>query len=313
MVSNTVGAGTTPPAAEAFDPVAARKTGGLWRLVWSDEFDTATVDALKWNYETNCAGGGNNELQCYTDAAQNAYIANGQLHIDAIAEQATGFDGWNGLSGNVVTRDYSSARLTTQNKGDWRYARVEVSAKVPFGQGIWPAVWMMPTDSHYGQWPLSGEIDIMEAINLDTGGAADNQVHQTLHFGNPWPNNQSVGHDLDPGFDVTADFNNYAVEWQEGEIRWYINDVLVANQNMDDWFTVGAASSAVSTTDARPFDQRFFLILNLAVGGNWPGAPDASTLFPNTFSIDYVRVYQCADNEDDGIGCATLDGSPDYE
>lgn len=285
-----------------------------WSLVWQDEFNGDTIDANKWSYQLNCAGGGNNELQCYTDSEKNSFVENGALNIRAIEEPVSGYDGWDGVSGALVMRNYSSARMMTRYKGDWRFARIEVSAQLPYGQGIWPAIWLLPTDSVYGSaWPLSGEVDIMEAINLKTESENHNRIFQTIHFGAVPPDNKQLGEYVDLGFDVTAGFHTYALEWQRGEMRWYIDNMLVATQNHHNWSTDGNSASSNSVTEAKPFDQAFHLILNIAVGGNWPGSPDDKTVFPQVLKVDFVRVYECAINPQDGIGCATNSGAPLYE
>jgi len=247
-------------------------SNGDWQLVWADEFNGQQIDTNKWEHEVNGWGGGNNELQYYTARQHNSHVANGVLTITARQETYTGSDG---------TRHYTSARLRTENKGDWRYGRVEVSARMPEGQGLWPAIWMLPTDDAYGGWAASGEIDIMEAVNLNRGGG--NDVHGTLHYGGQWPNNTYTGEAYTPPNSVVDHFHEYAIEWEPGEIRWYVDGVHYQTQN--DWWTANGAYPA-------PFDQRFHLILNVAVGGDWPGNPDGSTVFPQTMQVDYVRVYQ---------------------
>ena len=142
-----------------------------WELVWSDEFDGNSIDERKWNFEVNCQGGGNNEQQCYTDSPDNAYVSDDTLKIVALP------------AGEGAEKPYTSARLNSKMKGDFKYGRIEVRAKMPSGQGSWPAVWMMPTDSVYGTWPKSGEIDIVEAVNLkttDEEGNVENNVHGTF-------------------------------------------------------------------------------------------------------------------------------------
>ena len=242
-----------------------------WKLVWQDEFDGNSLNTQKWNYEVN-GGGGNNELQYYTDRPQNVTVANGVLSIHALAERYCSTDG---------CRDYTSARLTTRNKGDWRYGRIEVRAKLPRGQGLWPAIWMLPTDWVYGGWAASGEIDIMEAVNPAAAGG--NTVHGTLHFGGAWPNNTHKGQSFTPASSVVDNFHVYAVEWEERQIRFYVNDVLY--HTATEWWSSSGAFPA-------PFNQRFHILLNVAVGGNWPGSPNASTRFPQRMDVDYVRVYQ---------------------
>ncbi len=236
-------------------------------LVWADEFSGTSLDDSKWNIQLgdgcdigNC-GWGNNELQLY--AAENISVEDGFLTI--IAEKSIE----NGIS-------YSSARINTRYKGDWTYGRFEARLKLPKGQGIWPAFWMLSTNEPYGGWPRSGEIDIMELV-----GHEPNVVHGTLHYGEPWPNNgmTTASYTL-PNSDFSADFHVFAVEWEEAEIRWFIDGQMYSRKTKSDlqgkpW----------------PFDHNMHLLLNLAVGGNWPGQPSGSTVFPQPYIIDYVRVY----------------------
>ncbi|WP_337881354.1 family 16 glycosylhydrolase [Rheinheimera sp.] len=314
---------TNPEKVNPSEPVSA------WTLVWSDEFSGSAIDANKWNFEVNCAGGGNNEKQCYTANKENAFISDGMLHI--VAKPAA----------EGAEKPYTSARLTTKNKADFKYGRMEMRAKLPFGQGSWPAFWMMPTESVYGDWPRSGEIDIMEAVNLkvkDGTGLVESNVHGTLHYGKPWPANQSSGksYQLPGGANPADDFHTYAVEWQQGELRWYVDNYLFATQRQTEvrfnskgeavglkhkgWFTeyFSQTDGALKTFwSSAPFDQEFFLILNLAVGGNWPENVNNKGIDASAFSngqrfiVDYVRVYQCASNPDTGKGCETI--RPGYD
>lgn len=271
--------------------------GSGWELVWSDEFDGVEIDQSKWGFETNCWGGGNNELQCYTDRPENAFLRDGKLVIHAQPEEFTGpaepLD-WESNAGER-TLPYTSARLRTLGKGDWQYGRIEVRAKLPAGQGIWPAIWMLPTDWAYGGWAASGEIDIMEAVNLPVG-TGEKQIHGTLHYGREWPENVHSGtsytfEDSDP----VADFHSYAIEWSPREIRWFVDDVHYATQKSSGWYAqvMGADGFHENVPGDAPFDQRFHLLLNVAVGGNWPGAPDDATPFPAEMEVDHVRVYSC--------------------
>ncbi|HAT41288.1 MAG TPA: glycosyl hydrolase family 16 [Rheinheimera sp.] len=303
------------------------KPASGWSLVWSDEFDGSSLDTNKWNYEVNCAGGGNNEKQCYTADSANSFVADGMLNI--VAKPAA----------EGAEKPYTSARITTRKKADFKYGRFEMRAKLPSGQGSWPAFWMMPTDSVYGDWPRSGEIDIMEAVNLkvkDAQGNVESNVHGTLHYGKPWPNNSSTGVNYTLEKNPADEFHTYAVEWQQGEIRWYVDDYLYATQRQSEvrynsknqavglkhrgWFTEYYDQTTGKLTtfwSSAPFDQKFFLILNFAVGGNWPEnvnnkGIDASA-FTNgqKFTIDYVRAYQCSANPDTGKGCETI--RPGYD
>ncbi|MGJ8679705.1 family 16 glycosylhydrolase [Paraglaciecola sp.] len=308
------------------DPVAPVSD---WNLVWSDEFDSSSIDNQKWTHEVNCQGGGNNEKQCYTDSAENSYIQDGVLQIVAMpAEEG-------------AEKPYTSARMITQYKADFKYGRMEIKAKLPSGQGSWPAFWMMPTDSVYGGWPRSGEIDILEAVNLKTvndEGAVKSNIHGTLHYGKQWPDNVNSGqaYTFPDGLNPADDFHTYAIEWQEGEIRWYVNDYLYATQRKSEvrynskeqavglahrgWFAeyYDLITGELTTHWGNaPYDQKFFLILNFAVGGDWPENVDNlgidTTAFENgnKFEVDYVRVYECAQNPDTGRGCETVRGGYD--
>jgi len=245
--------------------------GGAKTLVWSDEFDGAQLDPEVWFFEEGdgsqygIPGWGNNELQWYLP--DSAELSNGLLIITAREEAQSG-------------KSYTSARLNTRDRFAFRYGRIEARIRLPAGQGLWPAFWLLPQDDVYGTWAASGEIDIMEAINL--GASGGNTVHGTLHYGGQWPNNVSSGGGYEVATDATTGFHVYTLEWDASEMRWYVDDVLYAMQN--NWSTTAAPFPA-------PFDERFYILLNVAVGGNWPGAPDAATVFPVTMEVDYVRVY----------------------
>ncbi len=295
--SSTAAASSTPLSSSA----AASSVGpAAWSLIWSDDFDGTIVDATKWSFEKNCYGGGNNELQCYTDRADNAFLVDGKLHIvakkETFAGQAKGDDDPAYLATDTSqTREYTSARLRSKSKGDWTYGRMEISAKLPKGQGLWPAIWMLPTEWKYGGWPSSGEIDIMEAVN--SGGAVyGNKVHGTLHYGTPWTHE---GTSYTPATNVWDEFHTYAIEWEAGEIRWYVDNIHYMTQTSVAWFTNG------STNDTAPFDEKFHMLLNVAVGGGWPGAPDSTSVFPQEMVVDYVHVYSCGADPVTGKGCAS--------
>ncbi len=241
-----------------------------WTLVWADEFEGPSLDPAKWSAQTGdgcdlgICGWGNNERQWYR--AANATVENGLLIIAARREPA----------GNKA---FTSARLRTAGKGEWTYARVEARARLPQGRGMWPAVWMLPTDQVYGGWAASGEIDIMELVGHEPA-----TVHGTLHYGGEWPDNRSTGMSFTlPSGTFAEDFHVFALEWERGVIRWYVDGALYQTQT--EWFTAGAPFPA-------PFDQRFHLIVNLAVGGHWPGDPDDSTRFPQRLELDWIRVYE---------------------
>ena len=267
-----------------------------WQLDWQDEFDGNGIDESKWGWEQNCWGGGNNELQCYTDRRKNSLVEDGKLVIRAYKETYRGSaepEEW-GTSG-TKTLPYTSARMRTKNKGDWKFGRIEVRAKLPAGQGIWPAIWMLPTDSKYGTWAASGEIDIVEAVNMKPE-EPNKTVYGTIHYGKEWPNNVYSGetftfNDSDP----VKQFHTYAIEWADGEIRWYVDNHHYATQRASGWYTQikDEQGDLYNVKGSAPFDQPFHLMLNVAVGGNWPGGPDRSTKFPVQMEVDYVRVYSC--------------------
>lgn len=239
---------------------------GGWVCIWADEFNEEEINRDKWNFEVNGYGGGNNELQYYTE--KNAEIVDGKLVITALKE-------------DYLNRDYTSSRLTTKYKGDFRYGRIVVSAKMPTGQGTWPAIWMMPTMSVYGGWPQSGEIDIMEYVGRDP-----QNVFSTIHTEKF---NHQDGTQI--GYDITVptaetEFHTYEIIWNPGEIITYVDGVSFATFRYTAQF-----NQDVAYYEAFPFDQQFFLILNLAIGGGFGGTVDNS-IFPTAFEIDYVRVYQ---------------------
>lgn len=300
---------TTQPTPSQTSGTAPSPLRAGWQLVWQDEFSGSSIDTDKWSLEQNCWGGGNDELQCYTANPANAFVADGLLHIVARKQSFSGpavpEDSADYLTLPAKTQPFTSARLRSKNKGDWRYGRFEVRAKLPQGQGSWPAIWMLPTDQVYGAWPLSGEIDIMEAVNLGTisdepsalADEVERRIHGTLHYGKRPPHNVYSGksYKLPDGKSPSEDFYTYAIEWQAGEIRWYVDGVHYASQRSEDWFT--AAKQIMPDISANaPFDQRFHLLLNLAVGGNWAAKVNDKgvneAVFPQTMLIDYVRVYQ---------------------
>ncbi len=243
-----------------------------WSLVWEDNFDGTSLDTDKWSYQIGGSGWGNSELQYYTEG-DNVEVQDGSLKIIAREDSANEYPG----------NDYTSSRIRSQFKGDWRYGKMEASIKLPFGQGIWPAFWMMPSESVYGGWPTSGEIDVMEYLGHDT-----DKVYGTCHFGNAWNDKgSSGGSTVLPTGDFTETFHTFGIEWEPDEIRWYLDGNL---------FHVVQSSQPDFSQFNWPFDQEFHFILNLAVGGLWPGFPDATTTFPQTLEVDWVRVYQQMDD-----------------
>jgi len=243
----------TPP------PTTPRVTDTLpalqYQLVWADEFNGTSIDTTNWNFEKGGNGWGNNEKEYYQE--ENATTADGNLVITAKKESRNG-------------NPYTSSRMTTQGKREFTYGRLEARIKLPVGQGLWPAFWALGTNIKTVGWPTSGEIDVMEHIN------ADNLIYGTLH----WNNNGHVSSgDKMPS--TPSEYHVYAVEWDANAIRWYVDSLK---------FHEVPIVGGVNNTDA--FHKPFFLLLNLAVGGNWPGQTVDDTKFPARLYVDYVRVYQ---------------------
>ena len=243
-----------------------------WTLTWSDEFDGASLDSTKWTYDIGGHGWGNNESQYYTNRPQNVYLESGKLVIKAINEDYTGADG--------VFRRYTSARLLTRGKFPQTYGRFEALLKIPYSQGIWPAFWMLGDDIGSAGWPAFGEIDIMENI-----GREPSTVHGTIH-GPGYSGASGIGaaYSLPSGRRFADDFHLYAIEWEPDAIRWYVDDHLYKTTTPAD---LPAGARWV-------FDHPFHMLLNVAVGGNWPGYPDQTTVFPQFLQAEYVRVYKRA-------------------
>ena len=276
---------------------------GGWDLAWSDEFDGAHIDPAKWGFDTDCWGGGNDERQCYTDSARNAQVVGGVLVITArrerssgpalpAAQRATASD-----PGARATREYSSARLTTRGKAAWRYGRVEVRARLPQGQGTWPAIWMLPEQDNYGAWASSGEIDILEAVNLGVRCKScqdrrEDTILGTLHFGKVWPGNKLASTEVHYP-PVLDGFHTFVLVWEPTKMTWLVDGRIYAERSASEWFSGG------SQKPGAPFDQPFHLILNLAIGGHLPetrGQRGVDTKgFPKRFEIDWVRVWRKRD------------------
>ncbi len=245
-------------------PPPQARSGREWRLVWQDEFDGTSLGPA-WSAETGGNGWGNNEKQFYR--AENARVEGGFLVIEARKEP-------------FESRAYTSARLKTQGRASWRYGRIEARIRVPRGQGIWPAFWMLGENITTARWPACGEIDILEVI-----GREPRRVYGTVHGpGYSGAGGVSSFFSL-PSGEVADQFHVCAVEWEPAAIRWYVDDTLY---------------KTVTPADVKGrwvFDQPFFVILNVAVGGNWPGDPDETTTFPQKMSVDYVRVYEKASSQ----------------
>lgn len=239
-------------------------------LVWSDEFDEPTINRSNWTYDTGGGGWGNNELEYYTTRPENSNIENGNLQIIAKKETLGG-------------RNYTSARMKTQGLQSFTYGKIEARIKAPVGQGIWPAFWMLGNSINQSGvgWPKCGEIDILEHINLETN------IHGTIH----WDNNGHAQYGGSTPCDVTK-WHIYGIEWDEKAIKWFL-----------DGKKYHEASILNNINSTHEFHLPFFIILNLAVGGNWPGPPNTATLFPDTLFVDYVRVYGLS------TGIQDIDGS----
>ncbi len=231
--------------------------------IWQDEFDYSGLpDPAKWNFQTGGHGWGNNELQYYTDRIDNASVADGVLIITARKERKGG-------------KDFTSARLTSKGLGDFRYGRFEIRAKLPTGRGTWPALWMLPTGKAYGDWPKSGEIDIMEHVGFDPG-----RVHITVHT-EAYNHRIAIQRGRSRMVDDVAQFHLYRMDWTPSSIRGYIDDELLFD------FPNEGTNSA-----AWPFDQPFHFLMNIAVGGDWGGKEGVDkTVFPASMEVDYVRAY----------------------
>jgi len=269
-----------------------------WVLVWSDEFEGDRVDPAKWDFDIGngffdyanhawIAGWGNEELQYYTREPENVTVRDSLLTIRAVKESLHGCG-------------YTSARLKTRKRDGTplftkTYGKFEFRAKVPWGKGLWPALWLLPQDDRYGGWAASGEIDVMEIV-----GERPREVLGSIHFGSTFPRRSLVTKVFKlPGDSTVADWHVYAVEWEPGAICWSVDGVPWANQ--DFWWSCsktgrsGAGLEASCAADLNPwpapFDQPFYLVMNVAVGGNFPGAPNPQTLFPAELVVDYVRVY----------------------
>lgn len=258
-----------------------------WVQVWADEFNGDSLDRSKWAHEENGYGGGNNERQFYSTEPKCTVVKDGLLNINLFKEPHTTTDG--------KTQPYKSARIRTLYRGDWKYGRFEVRAKLPSGEGIWPAVWMLPTNSPYGTWAAGGEIDIIES----RGSEVDRTIG-TLHFGGTWPKNKYKGGNYKfPGKNAAEDFHVYAVEWEKDEIRWFVDGVKWQTIKKEEWDSAAAPDSPTA-----PFDQPFHLIINLAADGHFFSGGDPAKRqttdnlkdsdFPQTMQIDYVRVFQWA-------------------
>jgi beta-glucanase (GH16 family) len=268
-----------------------------WKLVWSDEFESKEIDKAKWdfdlgngffNYDANTwiNGWGNGELQYYTREPENAFVKDGMLHIRAIKES---YHGCGYTSARLKTRKRDGSELFSK-----KYGRFEFRAKLPTGQGIWSALWLLPQADKYGTWASSGEIDVVEAK-----GQAPTKVLGTLHYGARWPSNTHSGKDYElPAGGSIADFHVYALEWAPGQMSWSVDDKVYATQRF--WWSSSKRNGEQGTKPSQeadlnpwpaPFDQPFYIVMNVAVGGKFLGNPEATTKFPAEMVVDFVRVY----------------------
>lgn len=235
-----------------------------YSLVWSDEFNGTSLDASAWTYETGNNGWGNNELENYTDRPDNVTLQDGKLVIHALKE-------------NYGGASYTSARIKTQGKKEFKYGRIDIRAILPKGKGVWPALWMLGSNISSVGWPMSGEIDIMELLGQDP-----TKAYGTVHYGASAATHGQKGssYSLQSG-SFSDQFHVFSMEWKQDQIKLYVDNNLYLTVNSTD---LGSSPY--------PFNQPFFFIFNVAVGGNWPGNPDATTAFPQWMIVDYVRVYQ---------------------
>ena len=242
--------------------------GVFSNLVWADEFNGTSLNLDNWTFETgdgcpNLCGWGNNELEHYTNRSENLFFRDGSMVIKALKENFSG-------------KNYTSAKIVSRGKKAFKFGRMEIRAKLPKGKGIWPAIWMLPQNNVYGTWPRSGELDIMEMV-----GHEPNKVHGTVHFG-PGPGSTQFSRSYTlTNTDFSTDFHVFSIVWDANIIQWYVDGNLF-----------GTFTNTDAGTATYPFNEDFYFIMNLAVGGNWPGNPDASTTFPQEMVVDYIRVYQ---------------------
>ena len=239
-----------------------------YTLAWSDEFNGNALDMAAWSHQNgdgcpNVCGWGNNELEYYTERADNLFFQDGKMIIEARPENYSG-------------KNYTSSKILTAGKKVFKFGRIDFRAILPKGKGIWPAFWMLPQHNVFGGWPKSGEIDIMEMV-----GHEPNRTHGTLHFG-PGPGSTSINRNIAlSGGTFNDEFHVFSIEWKQDQLKWFLDGNLFSTINKAD---LGA--------NHYPFNEDFFFIINLAVGGNWPGNPNANTYFPQWLIVDYVRVYQ---------------------
>ena len=271
--------GCTDTAALNYDPDATIDANCVyddfadatqWELVWNDEFNLSDIDQSKWNHELWGPGMVNDELQAYTDRSINSYIEDNCLVIRALHE-------------NYNEANYTSARMNSAGKGDFLHGKIDIKAKLPSGDGTWPAIWMLPTDWVYGGWPESGEIDIMEHVGCNLNWVKGSIHTENCNWNDGCPDQSAGGNGQDHSVPGASDnFNIYSIEWSASNIRFFVN-----NENYWTFTNIGTEPGMW------PFDQGFHIILNLAIGGNWGGiCPIDNSSFPQEMKVDFVRVYK---------------------
>lgn len=234
-----------------------------WKLVWSDEFNGTALDTTKWGLELNEGDPG---AAAFTNRPQNLFVSNGYLTLQGQKENYNG-------------KQYTATQISSRNKGFWKYCRIDVRAKLPYGQGMWPAIWMMPMQPvAYGSWPRSGEIDVMENLGNNT-----RLLYTTLHYGSGNASNEGT-YTMPANQSLSDSFHVYTMIWDSASFSFTLDS---ANNyyRLNQW-------SPDNVTFPKPFDQPFFLMFDLAIGGSWAGLPDSTTVFPQQMLVDWVHVYQ---------------------
>ena len=278
-----------------------------WDLVWNDEFSGNDIEGRNWSHQTGYFlnedpgtwGWGNAELEYYTDSPNNSYVSDGKLTLKLLDEPKSFPEDPD------RTAPYSSAKLVSKDTFAFKYGRIDFCAKVPSGTGIWPALWLLPENEEYGTWAASGEIDVMEAK-----GRLNNTIYGTIHYGGSWPANRYSGDQyvFEDGKTYDDGFHIYSVVWEKEQISWYVDGICYSVIPSTEWYSATDESNPYA-----PFDKEFYIIMNLAAGGNFDEgrAPEAD-LIPSEMQVDYVRVYQ-AKNDPEATHGVPLLPDPPYE
>ena len=294
------------PLRAATTSPSASPTGG-WKLVFADEFDRNDLDRTRWTAYEDCWGGGNKERQCYTARPENVSVHDGQLELTARFETASGPSlpldlRTAGMEPPPASKPFTSGKISTLGSFSLTYGRIEVRAKAPVGQGLWPAIWLLPEKNAYGPWPGSGEIDVMEAVNLGVScsscfGGVENNIYGTVHYGSDMHHQmQQKAAQLPKGSE--GDWHVYRVDWTPDLISWFVDGKAYYQVRLSNWRdTLQKATPLAPAVRNAPFDRPFYIILNLAVGWLWPESHDQGGVvlrdFPKTLAVDWVRVSQC--------------------